>query len=319
MKESIKYILGSASISVYLDGKTFAVNKQSATFDLVVNAVRNGDIDELRKVVNVRDFIVSSLAKKSDKVRITENQIFYGEREITGLVATRVFEVIRLGLDVQPMIAFLENLLDNPSKRAVDELFGFMEACSLPITEDGHFLAYKRVRDNYTDVHSGKFDNSVGQRPSMDRNLVDEDKDRTCSTGLHFCSYDYLSSFSGSRIMVLKINPKDVVSIPSDYNNSKGRCCEYLVVDELDVNEYNGLPVHTIPDNYTDNYSERDNGDGAVPDDGDDEITAVPSVPLTVKQAIRNELNKAGATLTGLAKRFGLSPRTIGRIRDNSR
>jgi hypothetical protein len=35
--------------------------------------------------------------------------------------------------------------------------------------------------------------------------------------------------------MILKINPRDVVSIPSDYNNSKGRTCRYEVIDELAV------------------------------------------------------------------------------------
>ena len=36
--------------------------------------------------------------------------------------------------------------------------------------------------------------------------------------------------------MILKINPADVVSIPSDYNNSKGRACRYEVIGEIDSN-----------------------------------------------------------------------------------
>jgi polyhydroxyalkanoate synthesis regulator phasin len=35
----------------------------------------------------------------------------------------------------------------------------------------------------------------------------------------------------------MKVNPRDVVSIPSDYNNEKGRCCEYAVVDEITTGE----------------------------------------------------------------------------------
>ncbi|MHA1290409.1 MAG: hypothetical protein ACTSPB_23760 [Candidatus Thorarchaeota archaeon] len=129
----------------------------------------------------------------------------------------------------------MTNLKDNPSKRAVDELYGFLEKNLLPLTPDGHFVAYKKVRDNYMDIHSGTFNNSVGQICEMARNEVDEDKDRTCSSGLHFCSLEYLPSFggwSGSRVMLVKINPRDVVSIPSDYNNSKGRACRYEVIGE---------------------------------------------------------------------------------------
>jgi hypothetical protein len=32
--------------------------------------------------------------------------------------------------------------------------------------------------------------------------------------------------------MIVKINPKDVVAIPADYNNTKGRTCKYEVVAE---------------------------------------------------------------------------------------
>ena len=85
------------------------------------------------------------------------------------------------------------------------------------------------------DIHSGSFDNSVGRICEMPRNRVCDDKDQTCSAGLHFCSISYLPSFSdrdGGKTMILKINPADVVSIPSDYNNTKGRCCKYIVVAE---------------------------------------------------------------------------------------
>lgn len=29
---------------------------------------------------------------------------------------------------------------------------------------------------------------------------------------------------------MVKVNPKNVVAIPSDYNNMKGRACEYEVI-----------------------------------------------------------------------------------------
>jgi hypothetical protein len=104
----------------------------------------------------------------------------------------------------------------------------------LPITPDGHFLAYKKVKVDYKDCYSGTMDNSVGQVVEMERNRVDDDKDRTCSTGLHFCSREYLNHFGGERVVIVKINPRDVVSIPADYNNTKGRACRYEVIDEID-------------------------------------------------------------------------------------
>jgi hypothetical protein len=70
----------------------------------------------------------------------------------------------------------------------------------------------------------------------MDRNQVNDDARQTCSAGLHFCSEGYLRNFGGARVMILKINPRDVVSIPTDYDNSKGRACRYEVVGEVGVN-----------------------------------------------------------------------------------
>jgi hypothetical protein len=103
----------------------------------------------------------------------------------------------------------------------------------LPITDDGYFLAYKRVNRNYTDCHSGTFDNHVGKVVEMPREKVNANRNETCSAGLHVCSHSYLSHYSGDRIVVVKINPKDVVSVPVDYNNAKMRVCRYEVVSEL--------------------------------------------------------------------------------------
>jgi hypothetical protein len=170
-------------------------------------------------------------------VSIQGETLFWKGRELHSTLAVKMIDMLKEGFPIEPMVNFMENLYQNPSKRAVDELYGFLEKGNLPITPDGHFLAYKKVRDNYFDCHSGTMDNSVGQVVEMERFDVDDNKDNTCSTGLHFCSKEYLASFGGARTMIVKINPRDVVSIPSDYNASKGRACRYEVIGELNVSE----------------------------------------------------------------------------------
>jgi hypothetical protein len=154
-----------------------------------------------------------------------------------GVLTNRLIEMYHDGFPIEPLIAFMENLMSNPSKRAVEELYGFLEKGNLPLTPDGYFLAYKKVRQDFRDCHTGTMDNSVGQVVEMERNAVDDDQNRTCSAGLHFCSKEYLPHFGGhdSRTVILKINPRDVVSIPTDYNNAKGRACRYEVIGELGV------------------------------------------------------------------------------------
>jgi hypothetical protein len=241
----MRFLLGGDSITVFANGKPYTVNRTAKIFNAALDAVKNDDVELFLQVVNTKDTVVQ---KSGGKVRIENGNLMFGDRVVTGLISARVFDMMELGLSIDPMMAFIDNLMKNPSKRAVDELFSFIEACDLPITEDGHFLAYKRVREDYKDVHSGTMDNSVGQVVEMERNLVDEDKSRTCSAGLHFCSYEYLKHFSGERIVVVKINPADVVAIPIDYNNSKGRTCRYEVVEEMEI--VDRLPTQRLDTKY---------------------------------------------------------------------
>jgi len=324
LNNTLNFILGSDSLTVFVDGASYTINKQAKTYELVLQAVRSKDINAVRSAVNIKETIVSSLSNASTDVRIEGASIFYKDREVTGLIASRVFEVIRLGLDVQPMVKFIENLMQNPSKRAVDELFGFLEACTLPITPDGHFLAYKRVREDYLDCHSGTMDNSVGNVLEMDRNAVDDDKNRTCSAGLHFCSFDYLKSFSGERIVIVKINPKDVVAIPADYNNSKGRTCRYEVVGESELDGYK-LPHTKLDEGFTLNFwynSEETTDEVELNEVEENTVQYIQDEPenfngvlskievLTIRQMLGQ------MSLAKIADYFAVSPRTIARIRD---
>lgn len=170
----------------------------------------------------------SGVAIRADGLVTLEGKV------IDNSLTRRMLTMREEGFDLRPMAAFLAKLQHNPSFRARKELYTFLEVGQLPLTEDGHFLAYKIVRPDYKDYHSGKFDNSVGQVLTMPREEVDDDCNRTCSSGLHFCSLDYLQHFGGAdgHVMILKISPADVVSIPADYNNTKGRCCRYEVVGE---------------------------------------------------------------------------------------
>jgi len=129
----------------------------------------------------------------------------------------------------------MENLMQNPSARAVNELHDMREINHMPITDRGTFLAWKRVTDDFKDFYSGTVDNSPGANPKMPRNMVCDDKEQTCERGYHFCSKEYLKDFHAheGHIVVVEVNPKDVVSIPVDFNHTKGRCCEYKVLYEI--------------------------------------------------------------------------------------
>ena len=228
---SYPYIIQGNNVVVVIDNKPHTINKSHVTYQRVVNAIKAGDWDTVKDIIEPKKVV---LDYGKGHVSVQGETLFWKGEELHTSLSVRMIQMLQDGFPVEPMVAFMENLMLNPSKRAVTELYGFLEKNSLPITPDGYFLAYKKVRYDYKDCHSGTMDNSVGQVVEMERNSVDDDKDRTCSTGLHFCSRDYLNHFGGERLVIVKVNPRDVVSIPSDYNGAKGRACRYEVVDEID-------------------------------------------------------------------------------------
>lgn len=126
---------------------------------------------------------------------------------------------------------FIERLRDVSHTDTYERLYEFLKFNDLSITEDGNVLAWKVVRPNFKDKHSGTFDNSVGSVCSMPRVKVAHDPNRTCASGLHACAFSYLESFSsyGDQVVLVEIDVRDIVSVPVDYNGSKIRCSKYTV------------------------------------------------------------------------------------------
>lgn len=140
--------------------------------------------------------------------------------------------------DITPFIKFIRRLANNPRKEVADEIWGFLQTCGMTLTNDGCFLAYKNVNNDFTSVYDSKTDNSPGTEMSMRRSAVEHNPDRTCSSGLHFAAWGYLQHYApGRKTVLLKIDPADVVSIPTDYNNMKGRACAYKVLREVNQPE----------------------------------------------------------------------------------
>jgi len=247
------YLIQGKNIVVVIDNRPYTVTSTHIGYERLKEAIKVGDWDTVKAVV---DPVKEILKYGAGHVAVQGTKVFYKDREMVGVMTQRLIEMYQDGFPVEPLILFMENLMQNPSKRAVEELYKFMEKGNLPLTPDGYFLAYKKVRADFLDIHSGTMDNSPGKVVEMERNAVDDDANCTCSTGLHFCSKEYLDHFGGSdsRTVILKINPADVVSIPADYNSTKGRTCRYEVLGELGVHPDDAFiaPVQTEAAKSTD-------------------------------------------------------------------
>jgi len=239
-------VLTPASVSFTApDGRVHNVLKGEEEFDAVCAAIKElqvakaagEDISALHQ--SLADILTAKAATINaaghGKVRVENGVVYYEEDAIHSALTDRIIWGLEEGFDMTPYIRFLENVMENPSSQAVKEMYTFMEAAKMGITDDGCILGYKKVTEDYKDIYSKTFDNSVGSVVEMRRNQVDDNREQTCSTGLHFCSMSYLPNFGtsrGNRVVIVKVHPRDIVSVPVDYQFAKARCCRYEVIAE---------------------------------------------------------------------------------------
>lgn len=252
-KEEYRALVTSNSISItkIVDGtppETVVVDKASDSFNTIFNLL----IDNKLSDESVKDAFHLSQPKRmvesftSGKLKIEPAKgvitFFKDEKTapyvVNNSLSKRIVEMItKNGADgANALIKFMENLMENPSYRAVNELYGFLEHNDIEITDDGYFYAWKKVRGDYFDIYTNTMRNAPGDSPRVSRNLVDENSEVTCSFGLHVCAKSYLNSYgnsAGNRVVKVKVHPADVVAIPKDYRNAKMRCCGYEIIEDV--------------------------------------------------------------------------------------
>jgi hypothetical protein len=238
----VPYVIKTGgSISLYLNGESLTVNIDHPNYSKVVDALKSGDHSKIDSLVNIAK-AVTNYAKGG--VRIENGTVYFGTFALHNTLTNRILKMMNEGFKFDHMTRFLENLVQNPSSRAVNETYTFLENYGLPITDDGCFLAYKAVNRDYLDIFSRTIDNSIGATPSMPRFQVDETYERDCSTGLHVGALDYVVQYghftkgqsvspTGNRLLIVKVNPRDVVSVPKYENHPKMRVSTYTVVSEI--------------------------------------------------------------------------------------
>lgn len=249
-----RWIMSDKTLSVLIGGRTLQVDRSSPNWDEIKAALSNPDTapSELMALMNPAEGIRQAVAAAdADLIEIRNGRLYFDGREVHTSLGRRIADIAAEGLPIEPWVAFARNVYANPFKEAREELYDFLERSNLPITEDGCFVAFKWVNGNYRDCFSDTFDNRIGQILEMPREEVDPVRSNHCSTGFHFCSYNYLQNFSGKHIMIVKINPADVVSIPDDYDYAKGRTCRYEVIGEVPeerLPNWEWDPVYTDPE-----------------------------------------------------------------------
>lgn len=224
----IPYILTDSSLTVVVNGKSLTMESSNPAFGEAKKAIVE---ERWEDIENLFDTSKAVEDYADGNVKVAEGVVYYKDEAVHNHVVNRILNFMREGLPYKPLVRFLDKLMDNPSRRATNELYAFLEHKAMPLTPDGNFLAYKGVKSDYTDWYSGKFSNKVGEVREMQRNNVCDDANIGCSHGFHAGSLDYARGYgNGGHLMVVEIDPSDVVSVPLDCDQQKLRTAKYKVV-----------------------------------------------------------------------------------------
>jgi hypothetical protein len=248
------------SVTVILDSKAYTVQKGAPNFLALRQAIVSERWDDIPKNLTVGKSI-SEWAK--GKFTVDGNVISYEGNKLPEELNERILAMATNGENPTALFKFWERLSKNPSYRSVNQLWPFLKHIGIPITDDGYFLAYKSVRSNYKDVHSGTIDNRPGVVVDMPRNKISDDPQTPCHEGLHVGALSYAQSFGGERIVVCKVDPEHVVCVPHDEQSRKMRVCKYEVLG----NYGSQLPSTTIT---AEEVLEEDEEEDTTSDEGAD-------------------------------------------------
>jgi len=273
---------GAAITAIDANGEMFQATNTHPNWDAIVKGVVDGDENVFRLFDHAK-VAAEKFERVSDRVTVANGQVFFDNELIEGPLPEQILRFIEQDVaDWQPLVNFIEKLMTNLEPHTREQLYNWLTKQQITITEDGDFLAFKGVRagsedGKYFSVHSGRaivdgqvyngpIPNYVGAVIEMPRNEVQHDPSVGCHTGLHAGTWDYASNFGHGAVLRVKINPRDVVSVPTDCDHAKLRTCRYEVIEVVQEEKTEAV-YQTHGDKVYDTNNSYDWGDGEEDED----------------------------------------------------
>lgn len=262
----------SGNYTVVVGKKTFTFGRSHKCYSELVKAITNKDLKAFEANIDTVQGIKTFFKENAGpgKIEIKDGEITFAGEVVHHVLVGRIFEAMDKGEPHENLVKFLENLLQNPNAESIEAVYKFLEDKSLPITADGHFLAYKKVDVDGMDFYTHTMKTELGKVLKMDRASCDPNRLRECGNGIHAGSLNYAENRYQSGqglIFIVKINPKDVCCVPVDSQDEKIRVCEYLPVELY--KDYSPKPVEPVqlePDLDDEDFEDENDDDSSLED-----------------------------------------------------
>jgi len=229
----IAYTITKNSLSLFLNGESITLPRSSTQAKMILEELKKEKPDE--EAITAFTTLNRGLGQYSiEELHIKDDTVYRFGIALPNIMSKRVIDCYQTGVPYKFLVNMFDRLNLNPSQRAVQESYQFLEHGNMPITPEGFFLGYKAVNENYLDYFSRSFDNHPGKSHIMPRNAVCDNADMGCDKGFHVGSLEYARGFGydGGHIIIVMVDPADIVSIPKDCNFKKLRTCAYTVICE---------------------------------------------------------------------------------------
>ena len=268
----------SSIVITFYGGLTKTVRvEDAARFKQVKDLLVEGASDE--KLMAACDPTAQIEKHASGLFGIKDGTVWIDGEALPDSLSKRILAFAIEKMPFEPLVKLWANIKLNPNPRARSDLYGFLEKNGHPITSDGCFIAYRVVQNDWMDKYTKTIKNYIGAVITKPRSECNPNPEITCSHGLHAASYGYarnhygsgVGNIDGDRLLDVKVNPKDVVAIPVDYNNEKMRVCEYEVLAE----NKDGVIVRPMYDPPADTSWDEDDEDDQDDEDDEDMMSGI--------------------------------------------
>lgn len=201
-----------------------------------------------------------ALAKIAEGIEVKDGALYFQHERMAGPLADAILLHYRDKREeaFMPLVRFLGKVMANPNPHSREHLYKWMQHKSFGINNDGDIVAYKGVygagkeKGQFVSTTAGdaivdgrqirgrQIPNRVGSTVEMPRSEVTFDPNEPCSAGLHVGTVSYARKF-GNHMIEVRIDPRDVVSVPNHDGHQKMRVCKYKVVRDVSYEEVSTL------------------------------------------------------------------------------
>ena len=256
----------SGATVVFPDGSTYTASADHPKYGEITTGLLAGSLtdSQLLDLINPFDAIFRNFYKLSERVSRKGMVLYFDGDVLNNAIAKNIIRILdEDGIAKkdawESYVKFLENLMQNPSKASIDHVYDFATHHNLTVDEEGFLVLYKSTTDDGLSTHKGKgivttadgvttayendfLPNAVGTVVEIPRSLVDENRNAACSVGLHVGAHSYASTFS-QKLWTVRVNPRDIVSVPHDASSAKIRVARYEVVGENKTKKEHTAPT----------------------------------------------------------------------------